>query len=413
MLRAGLAAEVTEHPSTVGSPLAQHTPLTDWLASLQSAPDHGDRRRALSAEFRLLNAAVLNTFGESLALEQVQLRGPGREEVLVRMTACGVCHSDLHIIRGEWKGFDPPLIAGHEGAGIVEEVGKGVTHVRPGDHIVLAWKSNCGSCRQCIEARPHLCTDSPRPLPSSSITRGGVPINRSGIFAYFAEYAVVPKSVAIPVPESIPHECAALLSCAVATGVGAVVNTARVRPGASVAVFGCGGVGLNVIQGASLCGASRIIGIDISDDRLAYARAFGLTDTVNASEGDAVSAVLALTGGSGADFAFEAAGSVRAIGQAMGATARGGTCVVAGMPRFRGETCLSLPLMPFFGDRWLTASYYGGTNLRRDIPMLADLYLKGKLQLDPLIARRYALEDINCAFADLESGKPGRGVIVF
>jgi len=386
--------------------------LTVRLAILQSGPISTEWRPGLPNEAKSMKAAVLHRFGDPLALEEVELRGPGSDEVLVRIAACGVCQSDLHIIRGEWKGFDPPLIAGHEGAGVVESVGDAVTHVRSGDHVVVGWKSSCGACRQCIEARPHLCTSPPRPLPSSSISRGGELINRSFIFAYFAEYAVVPKSVVIRVPEAIPHGRAALLACAVATGVGAAVNTAQVRPGATVAVFGCGGVGLNVIQGARLCGASRIIGIDISQGKLAYAQPFGVTDTVNAADGDAVDAVLALTGGFGADYAFEAAGSSRVIEQAMAATAHGGTCVIAGMPGFRGEVDLALPLMPFFGDRWLTASYYGGTNLRRDIPMLADLYLRGKLELDALVTRTYALEDINRAFADLVSGKPGRGVVL-
>ncbi len=361
---------------------------------------------------RVMKAAVLYEPGAPLIIDEVELRGPASDEVLVRIAACGVCHSDLHIIRGEWAGFEPPIIAGHEGAGFVEQVGPGVTHVSPGDPVVLGWKSSCGECRYCVDGRPYLCVDSPRPKPSSSISKGGLLINRSFIFAYFAEYAVVPKSVAIPIPKEVPLDRAALLSCAVATGVGAVVNTAQVRPGSTVAVFGCGGVGLNVVQGAALCGAAQIIGVDIGVDKLEFARRFGLTAGVNAAERDPVAAIHDLTGGAGVDYAFEAVGSEKVAGQALQSLARGGTVVIVGMPGFRDEVQLSLPLMPFFGDRWLTASYYGGTNLRRDIPRLAQLYLGGKLELDALVTRRYALADINQAFTDLVGGEPGRGVIV-
>ena len=339
----------------------------------------------MASDVRTMKAAVLYEAGRPQVVEEVELRGPGRDEVLARVTACGVCHSDLHIIRGEWAGFEPPLVAGHEGAGIVEEVGEGVKHVRPGDHIVLGWKSSCGECRYCVAGRPYLCADSPRPEPTSSISKRGQTIRRSSIFAYFAEFAVVPKSVAIPIPVDVPLDRAALLSCAVATGVGAVVNTAKVRPGATVAVFGCGGVGLGVVQGAAMSGAARVIGVDLRPEKLEFAGRFGLTDAVNGSECDAVAAIVELTGGVGADYAFEAVGSAAVVEQAMASLARGGVCVVAGMPAYRGETRVSIPLMPLFGDRWITASYYGGTNLQRDIPRLVDLYRRGKLDLTSLI----------------------------
>jgi S-(hydroxymethyl)glutathione dehydrogenase/alcohol dehydrogenase len=230
--------------------------------------------------------------------------------------------------------------------------------------------------------------------------------------AFFAEYAVVPRSVAIPIRDQTPLDRAALLGCAVMTGVGAAANTAQVRPGTTVAVFGCGGVGINVIQGAALCGAMRIIGVDIADDKLTYACQFGLTDTINGAREDPVAAIQELTGG-GVDYGFEAVGSARVMEQVFAALSKGGTAVMVGMPAYREATSLALPVMPFFGERWVTASYYGGANLWRDIPRLVDLYLTGKLDLERLVARRYPLEQINEAFADLASGKPGRGVIVF
>jgi S-(hydroxymethyl)glutathione dehydrogenase/alcohol dehydrogenase len=360
-----------------------------------------------------MKAAVLYQAGTPLEVEEVELQGPGRGEVLVRMAACGVCHSDLHILKGEWSGFDPPIVVGHEGAGVVEQVGEGVTAVQPGDHVVLGWKTSCRACRYCITGRPHLCENSPRVAEDSSISRGDQRIHRMLSSAFFAEYAVVPQSVAIPIREEMPLDRATLLGCAVMTGAGAAMNTAQVKPGTAVAVYGCGGVGVNVIQGAALCGAAQIIGVDIADDKLAYARRFGLTDAVNAVQEEPVAAILDLTGGAGVDYAFEAVGNARVMEQAFASLGKGGVAVIVGMPAFREKARLSLPLVPFYGERWVTGSYYGSANLWRDVPRLVDLYLTGKLDLDNLIARRYPLEQINQAFADLAGGVPGRGLIVF
>ena len=359
-----------------------------------------------------IKAAVLESAGSPLVVEEVALGGPGRGEVLVRVAACGVCHSDLHIIKGEWAGFEPPIIVGHEAAGVVEAVGAGVTTVAPGDHVVLVWKTRCGQCRSCANGWPHLCDNPPVLAEESALSKDGRTIGRMLVSAYLAEYAVVPWSVAIPIVREMPLDRAALLGCAVMTGVGAAMNTAQVRPGTTVAVYGCGGVGVNVIQGAALCGAARIIGVDIAEDKLAYARNFCLTDTIDAAQEDPVAAIQALTGGAGVAYAFEAVGNAAVAEQAFASLCKRGMAVIVGMPAFRETVRLSLPIMPFYGERSLTGSYYGGARLWRDIPRLADLYLRDQLDLDSLVARHYPLPEINEAFSDLAGGEPGRGVIV-
>jgi S-(hydroxymethyl)glutathione dehydrogenase/alcohol dehydrogenase len=357
--------------------------------------------------------AVLYEAGSPLVVEQAELKGPGPGEVLVRLAACGVCHSDLHILKGEWAGFDPPIVVGHEGSGTVEAVGPGVTGLAAGDRVVLGWKTHCGVCRQCTNGWPHLCDRSPKVAESSSLTVGGRPINRMLATAFLSEYAVVPQSAVILIRAEMPLAQAALLGCAVMTGVGAAANTAQVRPGTAVAIYGCGGVGVNIIQGAALCGATRIIGVDLVQGKLDYARDFGLTDAVNAADQDPVGAILELTGGIGVDYAFDAVGNVHVMEQAFGSLAKRGMAVYVGMPAHRESKKVGLPVVPFFGERWVTGSYYGSANLQRDIPRLVDLYLGGKLDLDSLVARRYTLDQVNTAFADLADGKPGRGIIVY
>jgi S-(hydroxymethyl)glutathione dehydrogenase/alcohol dehydrogenase len=360
-----------------------------------------------------MQAAVHYQPHTPMIVEQAQLEGPGPGEILVRLSACGVCHSDLHILKGEWAGFDPPIVVGHEGSGIVEQTGPGVTGLQPGAPVVLGWKTHCGQCRECIAGRFHLCDQSPRVAASSTLTVNGQPIHRMLATAFLAEYAVVPHSAVIPVRPEMPLEPAALLGCAVMTGVGAAVNTARVEPGTTVAVYGCGGVGVNVIQGAALCGAARIIGVDLSAAKLDYARQFGLTEAVDASQEDPVDAILERTSGTGVDYAFEAVGNTQVMEQVFRSLAKRGVAVYVGMPAYRERKHVSLPVVPFFGERWVTGCYYGSANLRRDIPRLVDLYLTGKLDLDTLVARRYPLSEVNTAFADLESGKPGRGIVVY
>jgi S-(hydroxymethyl)glutathione dehydrogenase/alcohol dehydrogenase len=248
---------------------------------------------------------------------------------------------------------------------------------------------------------------------SSTLTVDGRPLYRMLATAFLSEYAVVPQSAVIPIPIEMPLEPAALLGCAVMTGVGAAMNTARVEPGTTVAVYGCGGVGVNVIQGAALCGAARIIGVDVQQEKLDYARSFGLSEAIDATEADPVEAILELTSASGVEYGFEAVGNTEVMSQVFRSLAKRGVAVYVGMPAYREHKSVSLPVVPFFGERWVTGSYYGSANLQRDIPRLVELYLGDKLDLDALVARRYTLDEVNTAFADLASGKPGRGIIVY
>lgn len=357
-----------------------------------------------------IKAAVLYEANSPLVVEEVELRGPGPGEVLVRLAASGVCHSDYHVVKGDWT-YDLPIILGHEGAGIVEQLGEGVTAVDPGDRVVLSWMPNCGQCTYCITGRPNLCDNPPDVAQASGMWKGDLRLNLLAHVASFAEYTVVPESGAIPIREDMPLDRASLLGCGVMTGVGAAINTARVRPGSTVAVFGCGGVGLNVIQGAALAGAGRIIAVDVQDHKLEFARRFGATDGTNASEQDPVEAIKGLTGGEGADYAFEAIGIPLVMEQAFTSVRRGGMAVIVGMPPHGERMCFSASLL--YGERVLTGSLYGSGNLQVDIPRLVDLYLRGKLDLDTLVARRYALEEVNDAFAAMGSGEVGRGVIVY
>jgi len=357
-----------------------------------------------------MKAAVLYQPNSPLVVEEVEFRGPAPGEVLVRLAASGVCHSDYHVVKGEWT-HDLPIVLGHEGAGIVERVGEGVTAVEPSDHVVLSWMPNCGRCHYCITGRPNLCDHPPEVDQASGMWKGDLRLNLFAHVASFAEYTVVPESGAIPIPEEMPLDQASLLGCGVMTGVGAAINTARVRPGSTVAVFGCGGVGLNVIQGAALAGAGRIIAVDLAEDKLEFARRFGATDCLNASQQDPVEAIKESTDGAGVDYGFEAIGNLQAMEQTYASVRKGGMAVIVGMPP-HGER-MSFPASLLYGERLLTGSLYGSANLRVDIPRLVDLYLGGKLDLDTLITRRYPLEQVNEAFAAMGGGQVGRGVIMF
>ena len=280
-----------------------------------------------------MTAAVLYAINEPMAIETVDLDEPGDEEVLVRMAAAGVCHSDYHVIKGEWT-MPLPMVLGHEAAGVVERVGSRVSRVKPGDPVILNFRPNCGTCRHCTVGRPVLCDGitTARWLMFDGTarlhTKAGDDINHMARVASFAEYTVVPESGAVPVRRDMPLDKAALIGCAVMTGVGATINTVQVTPGSSVLVIGCGGVGLNVIQGAALAGAARIIAVDTLQNKLSYAREFGATDVLVASEGDVVERVVEMTSG-GVDYAFEAIGNATTIRQCYEATGLGGATVVA------------------------------------------------------------------------------------
>lgn len=366
---------------------------------------------------RKARAVVCREHNQPVRVEDTAVDAPKRGEVTVRLGACGVCHSDLSAVTGTIA-LPLPLVLGHEGAGVVEEVGEGVTELAKGDHVVFSFIYMCGKCRYCVSGRPVLCVEQGRALttPLEGTARvhdaAGKPL---GIFSgcgAMAQYATVSAENLIKIDPKIPLECAALVGCGVTTGVGAVFNTAKVAPGSSVAVFGCGGVGLSAIQGARIAGADRIVAIDTLEAKLTLAKQFGATDTLLAKPGeDLVKPLKKMTGG-GPDYAFECVGSGELSSAAYRAIARGGMAVVVGVAKPSDTTSLrSMTLV--FEEKTLTGSYFGSCVPRVDFPRMFALYLKGELKLEELITRRYAIEEAPQAFADLQSGRNARGVIVF
>ncbi len=363
----------------------------------------------------MVKAAVMYNFNEPLKVESVNLNPPREDEVVVKLVASGVCHSDLSVMQAKLP-FPPPAILGHEGAGIVEEVGKGVTDLKPGDHVVLCWVQNCGKCHYCTSGTTHLCDAGVRGMMEGQemvFEKDGLPICRMAGVASFAERTVVRATAAIKVRDDAPLDKVCLVGCGVMTGVGAAINTVHIRPGQSVAVFGCGGVGLNVIQGAALSGAAQIIAVDMVDQKLKWAKQFGATDTVNAKDaGEVPDAIRGLTGGFGVDYAFEVIGAPAVITQAYLSVKRGGKAVVVGVPGF--DQMVTIPAATLaLEERSLVGSLYGSANLRRDMPRLIDLYMNKKLKIDELISRRIELDEVNAAFDAMEKGEVARSVIVY
>ncbi len=363
-------------------------------------------------------AAVLHEVGRRLEIREVEVLPPRPGEVLVRMAAAGVCHSDLHAMTGHLVAALPAIL-GHEGAGIVADVGPGVTAVRPGDHVIPLWRLSCGECEYCTGGRPALCPEGTQIRMTGRLSDGttrfrldGKEIRHFAGVSSFAEYSVIPEKALLKIPDDLPLHKAALLGCAVITGVGAAINAARVRPGSSVAVFGTGGVGLNVVQGAVLAGAEKIIAVDLLESKLDYARRFGATHTVNASAGDPVEEIRGFTGGRGVDYAFEVIGLPKTMRQAYDVLAKRGMAVIVGVTPMTME--VSVPVMPLvFEERILTGSVYGSARPKTDIPRLIDLYRAGKLKLDELLTRAYPFEQINEAYQALERGEVARSVVTF
>jgi S-(hydroxymethyl)glutathione dehydrogenase / alcohol dehydrogenase len=363
-----------------------------------------------------MQASVLFEQGKPLSVEELELEPPRTGEVLVRMAASGVCHSCLHAADGSWKGVPVPIVLGDEGAGVVTEVGPGVDGLQRGDHVILSWAPTCGRCHYCVIGRPNLC-ERRQPgrgvLPDGTtrMSLQGRAVYHYGHVATYASSTVVHESCAIKIDPSVPLDRAALIGCSVMTGVGAVINTAAVPPGASIAVFGVGGVGLNVVQGGALVAAHPVIAVDVKAAKLDHARALGATHAVDASREDAVAAIRRITR-LGADYTFVAVGDTRAVQQAIEALAPGGTCVLIGVP----ETGATVPLdvRPLVtAERVIRGSSYGSARTREDLPRLATLYLAGKLEIDQLITRRYGLDEANEAFRALAAGELARGLIVF
>jgi len=362
-----------------------------------------------------MKAAVFHGPNQPLAIEEVDIEPPKKGEVLVKIAGTGLCRSDLHFIEGIFP-WPAPSILGHEAAGVVEQTGDGVTSVQPGDHVVFAVTPSCGVCRYCAAGKPYLCSAA----SGSHMMKDGtsrLKLRRDGRLLFhflgissFAEYAVASEISIVKVRDDAPIEKLSTVGCAVVTGVGAVLNTARVTPGKSVAVFGCGGVGLNVVQGASLVGAWPIIAVDTVNNKLALAEQFGATHLVNSAREHPVLKVHEITGG-GADFAFDAVGDVEVLGQAFDSLDRGGTAVMVGLSPLGAK--YAVDTMSLFNDKNLRGCAYGSASIHHDIPMLVDLYLAKRIKLDELISRTYPLEAINEAFDSMKKGEVARAVITF
>jgi Zn-dependent alcohol dehydrogenase len=363
-----------------------------------------------------ITAAVLHDVNKPYSIEPVELDPPRRGEVLVKVGAAGICRSDLHFQKGEAT-IALPAVLGHEGAGTVQAVGEGVTLVKPGDRVILSFVPNCGHCVSCETGRPHLCDEHARTTgklfdgTSRLHTLAGQDCAHMGKVACFAEYAVVPEAGCIPAPATLDFPQMALIGCSVTTGVGAVLFNAGVQPGSSVAVIGCGGVGLNVVQGARLAGATTIVAVDIRDSALTFARKFGATHTVNARTEAAVERVQALTGG-GADFAFEVFGAGATTRMAVDMLRKRGTAVIVGIAPV-GDTAPIEPVVVTRMEKTIRGCYYGTARPRQDMPRIAEWYTRGLIDIDGLITRRYTLADINRAYEDLDTDVVGRGVLVF
>ncbi len=363
-----------------------------------------------------MKAAVLAGVGARFESTQVELAPPRSGEVLVKVAASGLCASDLNAIDGKRDLVPFPSVLGHEAAGVVVECGPDVSRLRPGDRVVMSIVPSCATCPACVAGRPNYCATAGAAMSAGALMDGTSRLSADGrrlhhflTVSSFAEYAVVPESGAVSIPDAMPLDSAALLSCAVLTGFGAVHNTAAVRPGSRVVVYGCGGVGLNIVQGARLAGAERIIAVDVNDEKLALARRLGATDVVDSRTDDPCAAVRDLVGG--ADYAFEALGRENTVQQAWGSLDVGGQAVLVGL--LSSGAHLTIDAGPFLNEQSIKGCYFGSSNLARDVPVLVDHYLAGELLLDELISRRITLDGLDQAFDHLRHGEGARSVLTF
>jgi Zn-dependent alcohol dehydrogenase len=355
-----------------------------------------------------MRGAVFHGAGRPVSVEDVRVRDPGPGEVRVAIRAAGLCHSDLSVVDGSIP-YPTPVVLGHEGAGVVDAVGAGVTSVREGDAVVLSTLAHCGRCPACEVGRPTECRNAPSPKETRPFTVRGEPAHQFANTSAFVERTVVREQSAIPIDARVPFDRAALIGCGIMTGVGAVLNRARVEAGATMAVFGLGGIGLSCVQGGVLAGAARIIAVDVVAAKLDLARRLGATDVIDASGADPVVAIRDLTHG-GADHAFEAVGNVAVIRQALEALGPGGTLTIVGVPKL--GTKLDFAVHALYQNKAILGCRYGAARPRRDFPLLADLYLRGQLRIDELITRRYALDAFATALDDLVRGDLARGVFM-
>jgi len=361
-----------------------------------------------------MKAAVFHGPKMPLSIEDVELDKPQDREVLIKTVASGVCHSDLHFVDGLYP-YPAPAVLGHEAAGIIEEVGRQVTYVKPGDHVICCLSVFCGNCEQCMSGHPNRCSNKQatqrNPQDKPRISQKGKPVNQFLDISSYCEKMLLHENAVVKIREDLPLDRAALIGCGVTTGVGAVLNTAKIEPGSTVAVFGAGGVGLAAIQGARIAGARKIIAIDMFEGKLAMAKRLGATDTVDASSSDPVDEIRKMTDGAGVDYSFEAIGLKKVAEQAFLAIKPGGTATVIGMIPVGQK--VELDGYMFLTERKLQGSNMGSNRFRIDMPKYIDFYLQGRLNLDDMISQRRKLEDVNDAFRAMKAGEVARTVLMF
>lgn len=359
-----------------------------------------------------MKAAVFREVNVPMEIEEVEISKPGPREVLIRTKAAGICHSDMHFFNGTYPG-QLPMILGHESAGIVEQVGRDVHYVKPGDHVITCLSVFCGHCEKCLTGHLSLCQE-PEVNRSADepprLHQADTALTQFAQLGSFAEMMLVHEHALVKIREDMPMDRAALIGCGVTTGVGSVIHTAAVEPGATVAVIGCGGIGLSCINGAAIAGASRIIAVDMVASKLELARKFGATDVIDASDGEAVQKIIEMTGG-GVHYSFEAIGLKSTAEQAFQMLRNGGTATVIGM--IPPGDMVSLHGVDFLFEKKIQGSMMGSNRFRVDMPRFVDFYLQGRLHLDDLVSSRIALSDINEGMAALETGEIARSVIMF
>jgi S-(hydroxymethyl)glutathione dehydrogenase/alcohol dehydrogenase len=360
-----------------------------------------------------MKAAMFREVGKPLTIEEIQIDKPGPREVLIRTAACGVCHSDLHMLEGTYR-YPLPTVLGHEAAGVVEAVGSEVKHCKPGDHVITCLNAFCGHCEYCMTGRLSLCTDPDTKRPKDAaprLSQDGTPINQFINLSGFAEQMLVHEQALVKIREDMPLDVAALIGCGVTTGVGAVQNTARIEAGSTVCVVGCGGVGLSAVNGAAIAGAGRIFAVDMVGSKLNLAKEFGATDVINASEVENLPKYIKELTDGGVHYSFEAIGVKSAAEQCFKMLRPGGTATIIGMIPL--GTNIELHGAEFLQERKIQGSMMGSNRFRIDMPRYVDFYLAGKLKLDQMISARIKLEEVNEAFAEMKTGAVARSVIMF
>ena len=365
-------------------------------------------------------AAVAYEAGKPLEITEVDLEGPKASEVLVEIKATGLCHTDAYTLSGADPEGQFPSILGHEGAGVVVDVGPEVRHLKKGDHVIPLYTPECRECEYCLNPKTNLCqsiraTQGQGVMPdgTSRFSIGGEKLHHFMGCSTFANYTVLPEIALAPIRQDAPFDKVCYIGCGVTTGIGAVINTAQVEPGANVVVFGLGGIGLNVIQGARMVGANKIVGVDLNDDKKAWGERFGMTHFVNPKEvgGDLVQHLIELTGG-GADYSFECVGNVKLMRQALECAHKGwGECIIVGVAG-AGEEIATRPVQLVTGRSW-KGTAFGGARGRTDVPKIVDWYMDGKIEIDPMITHTLSLDEINHGFELMHEGKSIRSVVVY